>query len=88
VSSIARPSEESLFSDEIKCLLGLQGRLFQEVVACREKVLVGCLWEGAWGLAVYIEMLGLCEDQGGWCSCSGTPITGLVGLCAAKNQDI
>ena len=66
MSSIARTRDESLVSDEIKCLLGLQGRLFQEVVACREYVLRGCLWEAAWDLAVYIERLGLCEDQGGW----------------------
>ena len=51
-------------------------------------VLGGSLWEGAWGLAVYTERMGLCEDQGGWCSCPGTPITGLVGLRAAKDQNI
>jgi hypothetical protein len=32
VSAIARTRDESLVSDEIKCLLGLQGRLFEEVV--------------------------------------------------------
>ena len=86
MSLLARTREESLFSDEKPCALGLLGRLFEESVAC--SVCACGLFEGAWDLVVYIERMGLCEDQGGWCSCPGTPITGLVGVCAAKNQNI
>ena len=47
---------------------------------------------GAWDPAVCSERMAFCEDQGCWCSCPGTPATDpghwLVGLCAAKNQNI
>ena len=42
--------------------------------------------------AVCSERMVSCEDQGCWCSCSGTPATDpdpwLVCLYAAKNQDV
>ena len=41
------------------------------------------LFVRVWDLAVYSERMSLCEEKGGWCFCPGTPLTVLVGVCAA-----
>jgi len=55
--------------------VGAAGKSVQGFCGAKREYAYG-LFDGAWDLIVNSERTGVCQDQGGWCSCPGTPITG------------